>query len=99
MKLPVAQEMIDLEKWYAPNFNDKINALIEKYNIPLIDFYPFSGQFLCTDGNHLFYKDAQVVSHLIGEIIRLDHSALIAGNNSNLVEKYVEYKEDSILNQ
>lgn len=98
IKLPIAQEMIDLEKWYAPTFNDEIKALKKKHGISLIDFYPYTNQFLCPDGNHLFYEDARVVSQIIGDIIRLKSAASMTEHSSNLLENFILYKKDSVLN-
>jgi len=69
VRLPVSCEMVSLEKEYTPLFQQIVNETAKKYNVEFLDFYDHCDQFLCTDGNHLFKKDAKEVSELIAEFI------------------------------
>lgn len=90
IKIPVSNEMINLEHKFSPDFDTKIKSLISQSNIKLIDFYNYSSSFLCPDGNHLWSTDADTVSLIIADIIQLNESKILSKNKVNLIEAYLE---------
>ena len=65
VRLPVSRQMIELEKEYMQDFGYKIQSTANNNNIRFIDFYPEATNYLCPDGNHLYWKDAAWVSKKI----------------------------------
>jgi len=95
VRLPVAEEMIQLEREFAPGFDSLLASTTAKYNVPLIDFYPIASQFLCPDGNHLFDGDAVTVSRMIGEMISLHQGGGLSADNY-LLKQYLELKKTNL---
>jgi hypothetical protein len=71
VRLPVSRQMIELEKEYMQDFGYKIQSTANKNNIGFIDFYPEAVNYLCPDGNHLYWEDAASVSKKISQFIQL----------------------------
>ncbi len=92
VRLPVSEEMIQLEREFSPGFDSLLAGTTAKYNVPLIDFYPIAIQFLCPDGNHLFDGDAVKVSRMIGEMISLRQRGGLSADN-HLLKQYLELKK------
>lgn len=90
VRVPVSEEMIALEREYAPAFDERVFKTIEKYQLNWIDFYPIANQFLCPDGNHLFHEDADRVSKMIGNIINKNERGLLQGDSLNLLYLYLK---------
>jgi len=69
VRLPVHEEMYNLETELMPNFNEKIeelDALFVKY----IDFTTINNLYKYTDGNHLYKTSGAKVTKEIAEIIK-----------------------------
>lgn len=69
VRLPISSEMMALEKQFSPEFSAMMEALAQKHQAGVIDFYPFAHRFLCPDGNHLYREDALRVSATIGNVV------------------------------
>jgi hypothetical protein len=93
VKLPVSQQMISLEHQFSPSFDKKIASIISEHKLELIDFYKYTDSFLCPDGIHLWQPDADTVSLIISDIIKLNENGSLKKEGVNLVESYLNTKE------
>ena len=91
IRMPVSDPMIKLEAEYEPEFDKRVDKTIQNLNVDLIDFLPYSNKFLCPDGNHLIKDDADKVSLLLGDIIRLTKSS--TSDSLNLINEYLNSDE------
>jgi len=53
VRIPVVDEMLEIENELVPNFDDIMNDTSKEYGIPYINIMPFNDQYNYTDGNHL----------------------------------------------
>ena len=91
VRLPVSQEMLELEEEYAPEFDDKLEKTVRELQVNLIDLRLVAPYFLCPDGNHLYDADADTVSLMIGEMIRIRESGQMDGGDE-LLSLYLQYE-------
>ncbi len=65
VRLPVSRELAEIEKNYSPTFDEMMQEISHQYSAPYLNYFSASGQYLTTDGNHL-YKDAgKVISQKV----------------------------------
>ncbi len=93
VKLPISNEMISLEKKFCPDFDSLITSHLAIPEMNLIDFYPYSNLFLYPDGNHLWQEDADKVSQIIADIVRLNEKRLLTNDKTNLISTYLENEQ------
>jgi hypothetical protein len=75
VRIPVSKEIASIEAAYAPHFNEQMQALAKQHEVYFIDYLEASGQYITTDGLHL-YKDA---GRLFSEELKRDISRLEEG--------------------
>ncbi len=69
VRLPVAKEMSDIENKYAPSFDTLAQRIANEYNIHYLNYFMESGEFLTTDGNHLYKEAGRAVSRRVAKDI------------------------------
>ena len=69
LRLPVSKPMHTLENKFQPDFSEKVQQTSKKLNVPYIDWFDMSGQFLSIDGNHLYGKGTVQVSIMLGKLL------------------------------
>ncbi|MFK7907394.1 MAG: hypothetical protein AB8B69_19825 [Chitinophagales bacterium] len=58
---------------YMPDFDKKIKEIADEKHIDYINIAPKSGNYITTDGNHLYKKAAQKVTlETLSSIIKVD---------------------------
>jgi len=65
IRLPMHPKIHDLENQFMSDFNDVIRHLAKKNKIEYFDLTLFNGDYEYTDGTHLKYSSAQLVSEKI----------------------------------
>lgn len=65
VRLPVQNEILELDNNLVPDFNERMNKLSEKYGVPYLDLTPTSNLYHYTDGNHLYKDSGKEVSRVI----------------------------------
>ena len=68
VRLPIHSSLVEIEKKYMPDFNEKIEMAIDLSN-GYFDFSKESNNFEYTDGNHLTEKSANEISVEIANLI------------------------------
>jgi hypothetical protein len=56
VRLPVAEEMLELEKQAYPDFSGHLGQISKAHQVPFIDLTYLSNRYLVPDGNHIYYK-------------------------------------------
>jgi hypothetical protein len=69
VRLPVSKSFFEMETRYMPHFNDLMNQLSARYNIP---YYALDNIYITTDGHHLFKRDSRKISAEILNKIKAD---------------------------
>jgi hypothetical protein len=69
VRMPVSRDMYDLEQITFPDFNEKMNYIVNKYDVPFINFIEKSGSFVTTDTHHLWKKESERISYDICDSI------------------------------
>ena len=59
VRIPVSEEMLQLEQAYAPEFNSMVDSVTTKHDGVYLDYSDESGEYQTTDGNHLWKEDAR----------------------------------------
>lgn len=62
LRIPVIDEMLEIENELVPDFNDIINDISEEYKVPYINMMPFNKEYNYTDGNHLTVESGKKFS-------------------------------------
>jgi lysophospholipase L1-like esterase len=62
VRLPVHQQIYNLEEKYSPHFDSIISTIGKQQNIEYIDYSGFRSQFYYTDGSHMTRKSAILFS-------------------------------------
>jgi hypothetical protein len=75
VRIPASKEIAAIETAYAPLFNEQIQELANRHGVQFFDYLGESGQYVTTDGLHL-YKDA---GRLFSEELKRDISRLEEG--------------------
>jgi hypothetical protein len=70
VKLPAHPSILEFDRALMPDFNEKMNGLSEKYQVPYLDLSPDALKFEYIDGNHLYKSSGAAVSNIIGEWIK-----------------------------
>jgi hypothetical protein len=71
VRLPVGEELLEIEKEYSPNFDDLMRESIAKSN-GYLDLTKSDDHFFFTDGNHLWKDSAINISNKIAAWIKMD---------------------------
>jgi hypothetical protein len=69
VRMPVCQEILDVEIATFPDFENYIQGFRRKATIPYFDFKLHSNDFVYTDGNHLAPSSSVIISQMIGDSI------------------------------
>lgn len=69
VRLPIHPKMMELENQYMPDFNEKINNVID-LSEGYLDLTKQNADFIYHDGNHLYSESAKEVSQIIAEWIQ-----------------------------
>lgn len=69
VRLPVSENMAELEKEKFPDFDKYIAYVANEYNIEYFNFINESGQFRTTDTHHLWKQEAERISYRISDSI------------------------------
>lgn len=69
VRLPIPDEMMEIENKFMPNFNKKIKSLITK-DIKYFDMNKSTHEYIYTDGNHLHKSSSKIVSKQISDFIK-----------------------------
>ena len=62
VRLPVHQDMFDIEDELMPDFDDKIKNIIASANVSYLNFKLLENSYHYTDGNHLYKTSGKEVS-------------------------------------
>ncbi len=62
LRIPICDELADLEEAYWPGFSAQMGALAHAKGVQYLDFMPERGRFTYTDGNHLDSISARALS-------------------------------------
>ena len=68
VRMPISQEMFQLEQQFMPNFNQIIRAAVQESN-GYLDMIGENNQYQYTDGNHLWKDSGKIVSEKIARWI------------------------------
>ena len=60
VRIPTSKEIMKIENEYSPNFNEVIQDITRRKNIPYFDFSEKSDAYQYTDGNHM-YKESSII--------------------------------------
>lgn len=82
VRLPVHEKMLEIDNKLMPDFNQKINALCQRYRVNYLSFELNSNDCIYTDGNHLWKKSGKMVSQKVAEWV-LQQEKLYQKNRSN----------------
>ena len=72
VRLPVDPQMMEIDNLLIPNFDEVINQLSYKTQVPYLDLTSRNRDFIYTDGNHLSPKSGEYVSRIIGDWINME---------------------------
>ena len=72
VRLPVGQEILNIENVLSPSFNHLMDSISTRHEISYFDFTDHEGGFTFTDGNHLYHKSSKKFSELVGNNIKKD---------------------------
>lgn len=67
VRLPVHQQMFEIEQTMAPDFDQLIQASSNKKQVQYLNLMPYRDQFLYTDGNHIWNGHSKRLSEWIRE--------------------------------
>ncbi|MEH6535810.1 MAG: hypothetical protein V7719_05410 [Psychroserpens sp.] len=70
IRLPVNDDMLQIENSLMPRFDSDIMELSRMLNTPYINLMPSRNNYEYTDGHHLNYESGQEVSKIIAELIK-----------------------------
>lgn len=78
VRLPVAKEMASIENEYVPDFDRMMYYLADTHNVQYLNYFDESGEYLTTDGNHLYKQAARALSKKVAsDIKRIRHLATV----------------------
>ncbi len=69
VRMPIDDNLYEIENSMFPNFNNQINILAKKHNLKYLNYTNFNNKFRYTDGNHLYYTDAIKFSNILANDI------------------------------
>ncbi len=69
VRLPVPSEMMKIETDLMPDFDNKMQEIVQKTSINYLDLTPSNSQLTFTDGNHLYKQSGEMVTRLIAQWI------------------------------
>ena len=70
VRLPVCEEILQLENLLIPNFSEKMTTIAMQNNIPFLDFTELENNFNYIDGIHLTQNSGKEVSEMIAKWIQ-----------------------------
>lgn len=71
VRMPVAEEILEVESSLYPEFNDEMNDVSRSLQVPYFDFTYLSDKYITIDGNHLHNKYVDDFNRLLAsEIIK-----------------------------
>jgi hypothetical protein len=70
VRMPITKQMAKIESDQFPDFDEIIQQIADKYNIPYFNFIGMSGQFLTVDAYHLYKKDGERFTYLLCDSIK-----------------------------
>ena len=69
VRLPAGKEICQMEIKQYSQFDERMNGIVTKLGISYINIFEQSGEFITTDGNHLWKNDAKTVTKIITDSI------------------------------
>lgn len=69
VRIPASKEIMQIENEYSPNFNQIIQNITRRKNIPYFDFSGKFNAYLYTDGNHMYKQSSKIFTAEIAELI------------------------------
>ena len=98
VRMPIAEEMLALEKTIAPEFDNLVNKLSRDHNILYLNYSCLSDKYLTNDGNHLHENYSHdFTSILANDIAQFLKTKTVAVNCTGLGSKnkvYSHHKAD-----
>jgi hypothetical protein len=74
IRLPVTNQMLELENKLSPDFNQRMFDVSKLYSIPYIDFMPYNHLFRTSDGHHLWDGEIKKFNLLLAEKLKLNQT-------------------------
>jgi len=84
VRLPVSINMAELEREKFPDFDNRMKSISQKYNIPYINFFEESGEFLTTDTHHLWKEESERITNRICDSILVIRETRISIANNHI---------------
>jgi hypothetical protein len=69
VRLPVSNQIYDVEKEYFLKFDILISNIAQKYNIQYLTLQEHENKIITTDGNHLYKESGRFISEKIADFI------------------------------
>ena len=70
IRMPIDDNLYNLENTMFPKFNNQMNVLTKKHNLKYLNYTNVNDKFLYTDGNHICYTDAINFSNILANDIK-----------------------------
>lgn len=70
VRIPCGEEITEIEQEYAPEFNQLMLNLAQKYSISYFDFSPQYSDYQYTDGNHLYKESSRKLTRRLADSIQ-----------------------------
>jgi hypothetical protein len=85
VRLPVSKGMAQIEENKFPDFDNRMQGIAGKYNVPYINMIGLSGRYLTIDTHHIWKGDTQDMTHSICDSIAYYRSRI--SYKTELLEK------------
>jgi hypothetical protein len=69
VRLPVGEQILQVEHQIFRDFNTRMHALENKYHVPYFDFTPKYKEYIYVDGNHISAKSIPTISSQLADSI------------------------------
>ncbi|WP_445381940.1 hypothetical protein [Robiginitalea sp. IMCC43444] len=71
IRTPISNNFITKENEYFPNFNQKVDSMAQKFDVPFIDFneHPLKHKFETYDGHHLNKRGGRYFTEVLSDSI------------------------------
>jgi len=70
VRIPVSDEMLEIESQLVLNFNDKMFELTQLYNVKYINVMPYRNEYQYTDGHHLDIESGKKFTTFLAQTIK-----------------------------
>lgn len=70
IRMPISKEMCQVEESYMPDFDAKMDSIVQVSGGTYLDYSTESGGYQTTDGNHLWRKDARRFTRALIDTLR-----------------------------